>query len=222
MYDSALTNNWSQSKDNYARPTYPLTWENAGWKVVENSKDSYSIFYPDGSQLTGEWSTKEGAFDRVRMIAPEGSAKYSQYQLEGEKKNYKEILVTLPKPAFKKGEWFAIPIEIDGFFGKEIIWRLKNKNTGQEGVGAYETKELAESVIKEGEKSGGKTDFKSTHFEEPNILVHLRMNTRADADYNKVLFLEEIQSDWGQQGKRKGIYRDWETDRKSTRLNSSH
>ena len=32
-------------------------------------------------------------------------------------------------------------------------------------------------------------DFKSSHFDEPNILVHLRMNTRIDAEGNKVLFL---------------------------------
>jgi hypothetical protein len=49
------------------------------------------------------------------------------------------------------------------------------------------------------------TDFKSTHFDEPNILVHLRMNTRTDAEGNKVLFLEEVQSDWGQKGKREGF-----------------
>ena len=46
--------------------------------------------------------------------------------------------------------------------------------------------------------------FKSSHFDEPNILVHLRMNTRIDAEGNKVLFLEEIQSDWGQKGKKEG------------------
>lgn len=38
-------------------------------------------------------------------------------------------------------------------------------------------------------------------------LVHLRMNTRTDADGNKVLFLEEIQSDWGQTGKKEGFDR---------------
>ena len=48
-------------------------------------------------------------------------------------------------------------------------------------------------------------DFKSSHFDEPNILVHLRMNTRTDAEGNKVLFLEEVQSDWGQQGKKDGF-----------------
>jgi len=47
--------------------------------------------------------------------------------------------------------------------------------------------------------------FNSTHFEEPNIIAHLRMNTRTDAEGNKVLFLEELQSDWGQQGKKEGF-----------------
>ena len=50
-----------------------------------------------------------------------------------------------------------------------------------------------------------KTDFKSSHFDEPNILVHLRMNTRVDAEGKKVLFLEEVQSDWGQKGKKEGF-----------------
>ena len=31
------------------------------------------------------------------------------------------------------------------------------------------------------------------------------MNTRTDAEGNKVLFLEEVQSDWGQKGKREGF-----------------
>lgn len=51
----------------------------------------------------------------------------------------------------------------------------------------------------------GKDMFKSSHFEESNILVHLRMNTRTDSDGKKVLFLEEVQSDWGQKGKREGF-----------------
>lgn len=48
--------------------------------------------------------------------------------------------------------------------------------------------------------------FRSEHYpEHPNLLVHLRMDTRADSKGNKVLFLEEIQSDWGQKGKREGF-----------------
>jgi len=50
-----------------------------------------------------------------------------------------------------------------------------------------------------------KTLFKSSHFDEPNILAHLRMNERTDDNGNKVLFLEEVQSDWGQKGGDEGF-----------------
>jgi hypothetical protein len=36
------------------------------------------------------------------------------------------------------------------------------------------------------------------HYPTPNIVVHVRFNERTMADGNKVLFLEEIQSDWAQ------------------------
>lgn len=41
-------------------------------------------------------------------------------------------------------------------------------------------------------------EFSSSHFDEKNILVHIRHNTRTDSEGNKVLFLEEVQSDFGQ------------------------
>ncbi|NMD19133.1 MAG: hypothetical protein GYA76_02465, partial [Verrucomicrobia bacterium] len=48
-------------------------------------------------------------------------------------------------------------------------------------------------------------EYRSGHWQEPNILAHIRMNDRTDADGNKVLFIEEVQSDWGQEGKRRGF-----------------
>ena len=41
--------------------------------------------------------------------------------------------------------------------------------------------------------------FTSSHYDTPNILTHLRFNERGDT-----LFLEEIQSDWHQEGRKKG------------------
>ena len=38
-----------------------------------------------------------------------------------------------------------------------------------------------------------------------NRLAHVRFNDRVDADGNKVLFVEEIQSDWAQEGRKKGF-----------------
>jgi len=58
-----------------------------------------------------------------------------------------------------------------------------------------------------GDTAGGTSDsanFRSGHFDEPNIVAHVRFNERTDADGRRVLFIEEIQSDWHQQGKRQG------------------
>lgn len=47
--------------------------------------------------------------------------------------------------------------------------------------------------------------YNSGHWDQPNILAHVRVDDRTDADGNKVLFVNEIQSDWGQQGKKRGF-----------------
>jgi hypothetical protein len=47
--------------------------------------------------------------------------------------------------------------------------------------------------------------YKSSHWDQPNVLAHIRLNDRVDADGKRVLFVEEIQSDWGQDGKKKGF-----------------
>lgn len=46
--------------------------------------------------------------------------------------------------------------------------------------------------------------FRSPHFDEPNVLAHVRFNERTDADGKRVLFIEEIQSDWHQKGRKEG------------------
>jgi hypothetical protein len=46
-------------------------------------------------------------------------------------------------------------------------------------------------------------DFMSSHFDEPNILAHTRLNDRI-INGKKTLMVEEIQSDWHQAGRKKG------------------
>ena len=46
--------------------------------------------------------------------------------------------------------------------------------------------------------------WKSSSFYDHNILAHIRTTTRADNNGKKILFIEEVQSDWHQSGKRYG------------------
>lgn len=47
-------------------------------------------------------------------------------------------------------------------------------------------------------------EFTSSHWSEEGVLVHLRFNERTDAEGKRVLFVEEVQSDWHQEGRKKG------------------
>jgi len=50
----------------------------------------------------------------------------------------------------------------------------------------------------------GGQDYRSPHWNEPNILAHIRANSRTGPNGEKILHVEEFQSDWHQQGKRAG------------------
>lgn len=44
-----------------------------------------------------------------------------------------------------------------------------------------------------------KVQFDESHFDEENVIAHFRTTDRTTSDDKKVLYIEEIQSDWGQQ-----------------------
>jgi hypothetical protein len=53
-----------------------------------------------------------------------------------------------------------------------------------------------------------RSDFESKHWDETNVVASVRFNSRVDADGKQVLFLEEIQSDWHQNGRKSGYLSD--------------
>lgn len=132
---------------------------------------------------------------------PTNATKFSQYQLEGEKENYKEVLVTLPSNRLPKGYKIVSKSEYPKATESSSNF-LVIDSEGYSLMGG-DTKETLLKDFLRLRREG--VSFKSTHFDEPNILVHLRMNTRTDAQGKKVLFLEEVQSDWGQEGKKEGF-----------------
>jgi hypothetical protein len=59
-----------------------------------------------------------------------------------------------------------------------------------------------EILLKLPQKEG--EQFTQGHFDEPNLLAHMRVSDRAGPNGEKVLHLEELQSDWHQKGRDKG------------------
>jgi len=50
-----------------------------------------------------------------------------------------------------------------------------------------------------------KPRYTGGHFEEDDVVAHIRFNERVDPDGNKVLFIEEIQGDWAHKGQEIGF-----------------
>lgn len=48
-------------------------------------------------------------------------------------------------------------------------------------------------------------EYKSSHWDEKNILAHIRLNEKTLPDGRKVLIINEVQSDWAQQGRKTGF-----------------
>jgi len=53
--------------------------------------------------------------------------------------------------------------------------------------------------------ASGKSDYQSSHFkDDANVLAHMRVQDRKGPNGEKILHVEEIQSDWHQEGRKKG------------------
>ena len=119
--------------------------------------------------------------------APE--TKFGQYTLPGGE-NYREILLTMPSknPEFDPSNLSRLT-------------ELSNKNRTEAENIEYKSLAKQYDASLRGETA---EQYRSSHFDQPNILAHLRVNDRVDADGKKMLLIEEVQSDWHQAGRDKG------------------
>jgi 2'-5' RNA ligase len=130
-----------------------------------------------------------------------GETKYVSYTLPGPKKNYTEVLLTLPTDA----QGGAAMREAGQRFQQAERMRESFLGAGLPVPGDVELKfQDAQREMQKLRDKQGASQFKSSHFEERNILAHVRFDERTDADGKPILLVEEVQSDWAQKGKRSG------------------
>ena len=94
-----------------------------------------------------------------------GAPKFSDYQLPGGD-NYRELLLTLPN----QGKKYLL----DGLNDKGDVV-VKNRHTGE--IMHEGTPESARSYLQETNATSPQV-FSGSHWDEPNVLVHMRMNDR--------------------------------------------
>ena len=178
--------------------------EELGWEVTADMEDARRVIFvsPDGTDYNAyELQDANDVDDEIKQRAlriadpAQQPAKFGQYQLPGGT-NYREVLLTLPakrravRPTVRKlenGRWGL-------FDGEERIQSFADEAGANRAVFINRGTEVVEGP-----------NYRSDHWDQPNVLAHIRLNDRTDADGKRVLFVEEIQSDWAQQGRKKGF-----------------
>jgi len=215
--------NWMSAR-NISQPRNPEGWQELSQKLESYAqRDQAQGRLPQTSQryftLSEEASRISEGLDVTGSAR--GATKHERWQLPGGE-NYREILLTLPfkEPAMPKG-YQVTPMQYDDGTIKYFAETPTSRSQG------FRTQEEAqEQLLKTANNLKGFREnlesYKSSHFNEPNILAHMRVNDRIDAEGKKMLLIEEVQSDWHQAGRKGGYRVDAELDKKLAELTQQH
>ena len=134
-------------------------------------------------------SIRDAEADAAYLIPESTPTRYEKYQLGGGE-NYRELLLTLPSSKTSMDDFLQMA-------GKKYGGDTPRNQWSPEDNAMYE------KLLQE-EKTPTKAEYRSSHFPDPNILAHMRVNDRIDAEGKKMLLIEEVQSDWHQAGRERG------------------
>lgn len=142
------------------------------------------------------WNELQRKNELAKESVKDNQTRYSQYQLP-DGKNYKEVLIKAQDTSMSELEklGFEFRKSDKDNFGNKGVEVFKN---GQ-SMGHWPDLEKAKKAF--GRET---TNFKSSHWDEPNVISHLRLNERTYKG-KKVTFMEELQSDWAREGRSKGF-----------------
>lgn len=143
-----------------------------------------------------------------------GDPKFAQWQLPGGE-NYRELALSLPRSTPAEVEFNVYGAFPSGPYktyeaAQGYIDGITTRGSGEPGIvesikkfpfrieqTQTDASRAQEFRVPREHEMGGKADV--------NRLAHVRFNERTDADGKRVLFIEELQSDWAQKGRKEGF-----------------
>jgi hypothetical protein len=140
-----------------------------------------------------------------------GSARFGSYQLPGGE-NYREVVLAMPadfSQSQKRINEITAEMQVLQEGSIDLYKRAQTDPAARQEYDARQQRFNALSSerygLAERARDGRSGEiYKSSHFDTPNYVAHMRLNERTDAAGKPGLFLEEIQSDRHQAGREKG------------------
>lgn len=160
-------------------------WRDASNEVRDWHLDEATSYFNERMATSPDFASQ------FQTVGEGGATKFQQYTLPGGE-NYREVLLKMPSDA--KAPTF------EQWYEKTHIKPLESYADDPRMMEMFRNKYDAE--VKNMPKE---VSFKSSHWDDPNVLAHLRMADRTGPNGEKILHVEEIQSDWGQKGKKAGF-----------------
>ena len=125
----------------------------------------------------------------------ESGPKFQQYSLPGGE-NYREVLLHLPGgEETRRARLNALTDQSNALLNGRSVSQLTPEERAK-----WDELERRHNTVADRDD-----EYKSSHWDEPNVLAHIRMSDRKGPNGEKVLHVEEIQSDWGQEGRERGF-----------------
>jgi uncharacterized protein YidB (DUF937 family) len=145
-----------------------------------------------------------------RAIKDPVSPKFEKYTTPGGK-NYREILLQLDREenlTLKPKAATIINYELTrkGYSPLDEDQLAALNEGGERAINLLQDMKLRLGVDIDQDRifENSNIVYRGGHFDEPNILTHARVTDRTGPNGEKVLYVEEIQSDWHQSGRSKG------------------
>jgi len=148
------------------------------------------VFGQPYDRLTDDQRSSVRNFVDRGLSMPFGATKFSSYSLDPSNPSYRETVLRLPSN--QNPRWLELRKQIDrlqnegGIRNMAEINRLRDEADALDGT------------------VGESKDFQSGHFPEPNIVGHL-MTSMVKHEGKPVYLIDQIQSDWGQRLRDKGV-----------------
>jgi hypothetical protein len=131
------------------------------------------------------------------------ATKFSQYTLPGGE-NYREVLLKMPD---ESGALRKETAEAKSLRTQAVADYANAVPGSPEAVEAQDRIKKYTKIHTDliNNSTNLPPEFRSSHWDDPNVLAHIRMADRTGPNGEKILHVEEIQSDWGQKGKKEGF-----------------